>query len=515
MTRVSLVICAHDMARELPRSVQTLGPGQAGLDGIDLELIVLDNGSRVPVNEAALQAIYPATRVIRVEAAHPSPAAAINAAMAQAQGDILGLWIDGARLASPGIVRLAHQAWAADPARVIGTLGFHLGPDVQMRSVPDGYDAVAEDALLASVPWRNDGYRLFDIAVLAGSSAGGWFAPIAETNGLFMDRALWDRLGGLDERFVSPGGGYVNLDLWARAVDVSGGHPWILLGEGSFHQVHGGAATNGTAAARAAMAAEYAAIQGRPFAVPAYAPRHVGALDEARWRAGTPAPLDAGRIAHSVRGRRFRVGLSPASVNAVQAATLRTRYKGLRLAKSPFDLALYERALQDLRPATVIEIGTSEGGSAVWLRDRLDTFGLTQTRVLSVDIAPPALSVAGVDLFAGDCHDPAGTFPTAAIDAAPHPWLVIEDSAHTRAGVAAVLDWFHPRLRPGDMMVVEDGVLADLVGPVYRRLNDGPNAAVADFLRGPAGGAYAIAAEYCDFYGPNVTWSPNGWLRRL
>jgi hypothetical protein len=116
-------------------------------------------------------------------------------------------------LASPGIVRYAVEAWRADPTRVIGTTAFHLGPDVQMRTVAEGYDAATEDVLLASVPWQSDGYRLFDISVLAGSSAAGWFGCVGETNGLFLDGTLWDALDGLDERFEAPGGGLVNLSI--------------------------------------------------------------------------------------------------------------------------------------------------------------------------------------------------------------------------------------------------------------------------------------------------------------
>ena len=64
-------------------------------------------------------------------------------------------------------------------------MAFHLGPDVQMRSIFDGYDAEAEDAQLEQVPWREDGYRLFDISVLAGSSVPGWFwIPTAQSRAI-------------------------------------------------------------------------------------------------------------------------------------------------------------------------------------------------------------------------------------------------------------------------------------------------------------------------------------------
>lgn len=253
---LSLVVCAYDMARELPRTIETLSTQyQRDLGDLRYEIVVLDNGSPQPVDAAALQAIAPNLRVVRIEKAAASPAAALNAAVAQTTGRVVGLFIDGARMASPGLLTLAMQAHRADPARVIGSLGFHLGPDLQKRAMLNGYDQSVEDALLAEIPWQQDGYSLFTRSVLAGSSRGGWFGAIGESNGLFLDRTLWQQLGGLDERFVSPGGGLVNLEFWRRAIAASDGQPWIILGEGTFHQIHGGAATNGTLDGRKAMAA--------------------------------------------------------------------------------------------------------------------------------------------------------------------------------------------------------------------------------------------------------------------
>ena len=194
-------------------------------------------------------------------------------------------------MASPGTSCGALNAYRSDPTRVIGTLAFHLGPDAQFRSVYAGYNQAVEDALLAKTPWRENGYALFDIAVLAASSAQGWFGVISESNGVFLDRTLSDGLGGLDERFSAPGGGTVNLDFWKRAVAASNHQPWILLGEGTFHQVHGGAATNGTEQDRAGMFEEYKRLKGAPFARPAYQPRLIGTLSkELAERFGTSGP---------------------------------------------------------------------------------------------------------------------------------------------------------------------------------------------------------------------------------
>ena len=113
----------------------------------------------------------------------------------------------------------------------------------------------------------------------------------------------------------------------------------------------------------------------------------------------------------------------------------------------------------------------------------------------------------------GDANEPDSTFPIAQIIASPHPWLVVEDSAHTYESTAAVLRYFDPLLKIGDRIVIEDGVVADLPGAHYRRFEDGPNRAVDEFLA-KTGSRYAIDTEICDFYGHNVTYAPNGWLIR-
>ncbi len=512
---LSILVCAFNMARELPRTLQSLSPAyQQGAQDIAWEVVVLDNGSDPPVRAEELQTILPGVRVIRPHKVLRSPAAAINAAMRELSAELVGLWIDGARIASPGIVRHAVEALRGDPSGAVGTLAFHLGPDSQKRSVPQGYGAAQEDALLDSVDWRQDGYRLFDISALAGSSAQGWFGCINETNGLFMHRSMWDALGGLDERFASPGGGCVNLDLWERVVEACGRRPWMILGEGSFHQVHGGAATNGSEEDRTAMREEYQAIHGRAHSAPDYRARYVGSLDPVRFASGAGSPLDRLRKVQSVRQRHFRVGAPTRTLEAIQAGTLRTRYKGLRLAKNPFDLVIYLQALASLRPATIIEVGASEGGSAAWLIDQCRALGLVETRMISIDRKPPKLDLAGVSFHGGNSLTPEDTFPSDAIAWSPHPWLVIEDSAHTFEATRAVIDYFDHRLRPGDLMVIEDGVVADLEGEVYRRLDDGPNRAVAELLA-RSGGRYEIDADLCDFFGRNVTYAPNAWLRRV
>ena len=66
-----------------------------------------------------------------------------------------------------------------------------------------------------------------------------------------MRREMWDELGGYDEAFASPGGGLVNIDTLVRALELPGALPVLMIGEATFHQVHGGVTTNREPDARA------------------------------------------------------------------------------------------------------------------------------------------------------------------------------------------------------------------------------------------------------------------------
>jgi cephalosporin hydroxylase len=96
----------------------------------------------------------------------------------------------------------------------------------------------------------------------------------------------------------------------------------------------------------------------------------------------------------------------------------------------------------------------------------------------------------------------------------PRPLLVVDDGAHTYDACLAVLRFFHPHLRPGEYVVVEDGIVADLPPHPNFQYGRGPNGAISDFIAETMG-QYMIDGEYCDFFGHNFTWNTNGYLKRL
>jgi len=298
--RASLIVVSYNMARELPRTIRSLSPAmQRGVEAEDYEIIVIDNGSTQAFDERSLGELAPNLTIRRLPPGHVSPVKAVNLGFELARGDLVGVCIDGARMASPGLVAKAIAAASLYAKPVIGTVAFHLGPKVQPISIREGYDQAAEDALLAQARWEEDPYRLFGVSVFAVSSEGGWFETPAESNSFFCTAQHWRELGGWDERFASPGGGLVNLDSWRRACESEGAQLVMLLGEATFHQVHGGVATNSVGPPISSFFEEYERLRGRPYARPAARPLFYGEIVEAmkpslraslERLAGAPAP---------------------------------------------------------------------------------------------------------------------------------------------------------------------------------------------------------------------------------
>jgi hypothetical protein len=273
---LSVVVVVYNMARELPRTLHSLSPAhQTGLDADDYEVIVIDNGSAEPVDRALLESFPGRARLERIDPAPPSPAHAANHGIALATADLIGLIVDGARLSSPGLLAGARRAARLSPRAVVTAPALHLGEVTHMRAGDVGYDQAAEDGLLAGSGWEDDGYRLFGVSTLAGSSGRGLFGPMGESSSLFCSRAVWDELGGLDERFALPGGGLVNHDLYRRACALDDIELVVLLGEGTFHQHHAGAATSRRHSWEE-MHADYQDITGEPHHPPTTAPLFVG-----------------------------------------------------------------------------------------------------------------------------------------------------------------------------------------------------------------------------------------------
>ncbi len=287
---LSLVVMAHNMARELPRTLTSLSHKyQRDRGDLTYDVLVVDNGSTEPVSASMVAAIDPLFKVRRIDDAPPSPVYGCNLGVAQTTGRYVGVILDGARLVTPRAISQGVRAAATHPRAIVTALAWHLGPAHQSLSIANGYDPDVEDAMLESISWPSDGYRLFDICALAGANPGGFLGPVTESCFLVLPRELWEEVGGLDPAFDSPGGGLVALDLFARLLALPRTQLIVLLGEGSFHQVHGGVTTKPGTDLKPWFL-QYERIRGTPYVAPVVNPTYFGELGgpARRWLTGPP-----------------------------------------------------------------------------------------------------------------------------------------------------------------------------------------------------------------------------------
>ncbi len=242
---LSIVVVVYRMPDQAEKTLLSLAPSyQQAADPRRYEVVVVENHSDRLLGEERATRHAPNVRYIHRHETQRTPVHACNLGVARSRGTHVAIMIDGARMLSPGVVRQTLEVYGTTPRAAVCTPGFHLGHKLQQAAVTDGYDESTEAALLEEIGWPADGYRLFDVSVFSGTSGGGFFLPMWESNYFAMPKRTWRRLRGMDSRYNDFGGGNCNLDLFKRLLEQRRMPLVLLYGEGSFHQFHGGVTTN-------------------------------------------------------------------------------------------------------------------------------------------------------------------------------------------------------------------------------------------------------------------------------
>ena len=285
---LSIVVAVYHMQRQAENTALSLTPEyQVGVAAEDYEVIIVENRSSSNMSSDFLSQLPSNFHYFLRDETEPTPVHAINEGVKHARGSCVCIMIDGARLLTPGVVSNLIAAHRLAPKVVATIPSYHLGKELQQDAAESGYNADTERALLASVGWPDNPYRLFEISCLSKSCWRGVFLENWESNCISMPTGLWRTLGGANPAFNISGGGYVNLDIYKRACEADGVTHVVIPGEGSFHQFHGGATTGGVRKEQRAMLMEeiranYESIRGEPYTPPKTRPVVLGKIpDEA------------------------------------------------------------------------------------------------------------------------------------------------------------------------------------------------------------------------------------------
>ncbi len=242
--KLTIVINFHNMQREAKRTLFTLTSSYQEVSADLYDVIVIDNSSTQTLSSDFIQSFGSNFFYIYYNSKHPSPVEAINYTIDNIKSEFVMCIIDGARMLSPGILKNSLEAWKLSEHPFVYTLGMHIGDDIQNITMQNGYNQESEDKLLKTIEWQTDGYKLFDISSLAASSKDGYFSKINESNCFSLKKDDFFKVGGFNKEFKSSGGGLVNLDFFNKINQLESIEPTLLLGEATFHQFHGGVATN-------------------------------------------------------------------------------------------------------------------------------------------------------------------------------------------------------------------------------------------------------------------------------
>jgi glycosyltransferase involved in cell wall biosynthesis len=280
--KLSIVVVVYKMRRQAINTLFSLSAGyQRNVNANDYEVIVVENNSPDALGEDQVISLGPNFRYFLRQESRPTPVYALNFGVDEARAEHVCLVIDGARLATPRLVRYTLDLLKLSGTVIVATPGYHLGEQDQKFNLTADHNEDAEIALLKKIDWPHGGYRLFDIACFSASNTHGFLHPMMESNCITCSKDVFIGIGGAHEGFQTPGGGSVNLDIYRNLVLRRESKLFVLPGEGTFHQFHGGITTAQSDDLDAILAAhreEMAKIRGEFYSAAKREPSLYGAI---------------------------------------------------------------------------------------------------------------------------------------------------------------------------------------------------------------------------------------------
>jgi len=523
---LTVVVVFYNMRREAQRTLRSLSRAyQIDLDDVRYEIIAVENGSDPEQKLGAefVESFGPEFRYIDLGGdARPSPSHALNVGIEAGRGNAYALMIDGAHVLTPSVLRFGLDGLRAYEPAIVATQPWYVGPGQQGDMMRHGYDQDYEDRLFNRIRWPEDGYRLFEIGHFVGGR--DWLDGVWESNCMFVPRRQLEQVGGFEESFDMAGGGFANLELYERLGSAPDVTVATIIGEGSFHQVHGGVSTNQPDADERrsrvfGYGEHFADLRGRRFRGPGKPLHYVGRIaspDARRSRARRLTAETFGRGAFAPEPDGIPATPSPVPedlrwsfIDAVwqSMAWNEETWLGHPVTSAPTDLFAYQQLLTSGRPDWVIETGPGSGGRTLFLASVCELIDHGQVIAIGEGLSDDLPAHPRITYVEGL---PSATETVARVTALvgpdPHALVLIGGSAQRKV-TQEEFEAYSPFVPPGSYVIVTDTAVNG--NPVWAGFGPGPFEAVKQILAGHG--------EFATDYEPerhSFTFNPGGFLKR-
>ena len=167
-------------------------------------------------------------------------------------------------------------------------------------------------------------------------------------------------------------------------------------------------------------------------------------------------------------------------------------WMGRPIIQLPEDLVRVQEVIYRVKPDVVVETGVAHGGSLIFYASLMTAMGKGRVIGIDIEIRPHNRRAIEahemkplIELVEGSSINPAIVASVKSMVKPGETCLVILDSNHTKAHVAAELRAYHTLVTPGSYIVATDGSMRDLHDvprgtPAWK--DDHPCAAAQEFV---------------------------------